>query len=343
MTLIPSEIIARCQDLNQRINVKSQSGDVQSDESNMHNKFIQEITVLESQLHQVRSQMAAYDVKMCLDILTSLKRQLDSYSQVARPRFKFKSKSRQREADQTFLDKDSANSAQQICDKAYDQASHDNQEHLAVSEQCLSIRDVHYRHQLPESLLSLIVNANFQTISVKNCSFAVIDLQSLKYQPKSLRISNVKSCLVIAPPVDGPVFVDGVSESLIICHCKQLRVHNSSGVKFIGFSSSSPVIENCTQLTFADSRDFYNHYEDQIQQVEGSSVQYNDGSQIVGPINKFYQVQDFGWLQAGQSPNYNVDNSVSDVTSHILEQIKIYSDNIRQQQQQEQKCDIGRG
>ncbi|KAI3638131.1 hypothetical protein MIR68_003742 [Amoeboaphelidium protococcarum] len=298
--------------------------------------------MLESQMHQVRSQMPAYDVKMCSDILTSLKRQLDSYSQVARPRFQFKSTSRQREADQTFLSKDSVDSVQQICGKAKDQESDDNQELLAVSEQCFSICDVHHCHQLPESLRSLLVTANHQTLSVKNCSFAIIDLQSIRYEPKSLRISNLQSCLVIAPPVDGPVFVDGVTESLIICHCKQLRVHNSSDVKFIGFSSSSPVIENCTRLTFADCRDFYKHYENKDYVVQGSSDQQNDGSQIVGPVNKFYQVQDFGWLQAGQSPNFKIDNSVSDVTSHIQEQIQIFSDNIRQQQQQEQKCDIGR-
>ncbi|KAI3651653.1 hypothetical protein MP228_002956 [Amoeboaphelidium protococcarum] len=298
--------------------------------------------MLESQLHQVRSQMPAYDVKMCSDVLASLKRQLDSYSQVARPRFKFNSKSRQPEADQTFFGKDQVDSVQQICDKAKDQASNDNQKLLAVSEQCFSIRDVHHCHQLPESLQSLLVTANHQTLCVKNCSFAVINLQSIRYQPKSLRISNVKSCLVIAPPVDGPVFVDGVSESLIICHCRQLRVHNSSGVKFIGFSSSSPVIENCTRLTFANCRDFYNHYENQDYVGEGGSDQQNDESQIVGPVNKFYQVQDFGWLQAGQSPNFKIDNSVSDVTSHIKEQIQIYSDNIQLQLQQEQKCDIGR-
>ncbi|KAL7458017.1 hypothetical protein ACHAWC_009524 [Mediolabrus comicus] len=108
----------------------------------------------------------------------------------------------------------------------------------------------------------------------------------------SLHIKNIQSCQIyVTEPTCGPVHVTNCYSSVVRCSCYQLRIHDSSDVKFSVWVRSGPIIENCTKIVFDGS--YYCLEMDESSGGEGE--------------NMYWDVKDFNWLRTlRKSPNYTV-------------------------------------
>ena len=103
----------------------------------------------------------------------------------------------------------------------------------------------------------------------------------------TLHIKNIHNChIYVTEPTLGPVHLTNCHSSEIRCSCYQLRIHDSSQVKFGVWVRSGPIIENCKEMVF-----------------EGD---YYSGDDVVGK-NMYWDVKDFNWLRTlRKSPNFVV-------------------------------------
>jgi hypothetical protein len=67
----------------------------------------------------------------------------------------------------------------------------------------------------------------------------------------ALWIRGLKQCTVFAVPVGGSIYVTECEECTLYLGSRQLRMHTSTKVAFYIHTSSHPIIEHCTGLTFA--------------------------------------------------------------------------------------------
>ncbi|ROV95560.1 hypothetical protein VSDG_05374 [Cytospora chrysosperma] len=106
----------------------------------------------------------------------------------------------------------------------------------------------------------------------------------------SLAIRNVSRSLVIAGRVDGPAHVTGVRGSVLVLDARQVRMHECAGVTVYLWCGSHPIIEGCSGVRFAPLPGVYSS---QLPLAGG-----HEGE------NQWDQVDDFNWLKAEASPNW---------------------------------------
>jgi hypothetical protein len=114
---------------------------------------------------------------------------------------------------------------------------------------------------------------------------------------QSLHIQNIVNCRIHSV-VLGPVHVTNCHNSEIRVSAYQLRVHESKSIKFGAWVRSGPIIEHCTEMTFAG--DFY-----------------TDDNQP--GKNMYWDVKDFNWLRSlRKSPNFTVIEKVVETRDAVL-------------------------
>eukprot|EP01060_Flectonema_neradi_P029111 TRINITY_DN3951_c0_g1_i1.p1 TRINITY_DN3951_c0_g1~~TRINITY_DN3951_c0_g1_i1.p1 ORF type:complete len:302 (+),score=72.18 TRINITY_DN3951_c0_g1_i1:45-908(+) len=108
-------------------------------------------------------------------------------------------------------------------------------------------------------------------------------------------LSDLTNCKVLIKPIDGSVFINSCTSCTFIVAARQLRVHNTKSSSFYLHCSSEPIIEDCSEVTFAP----YNWDFDDKEALFASTTLTPDN-------NKWNQVNDFKWLKAQQSPNWSL-------------------------------------
>ncbi|CAK0787551.1 hypothetical protein CVIRNUC_010772 [Coccomyxa viridis] len=104
-------------------------------------------------------------------------------------------------------------------------------------------------------------------------------------QLEALRLIGLQDCTVLAGPVHGSAFVQGVKDSVLVIECNQARIHTSTDTTLLLRVQSKPIIEHCTRLRFGPIPNPKHESPDE---------------------RKWQQVQDFGWLKCTPSPNWSV-------------------------------------
>ncbi|CAL5224681.1 g7405 [Coccomyxa viridis] len=119
---------------------------------------------------------------------------------------------------------------------------------------------------------------------------------------EALRMRNLNDCTVIAGPVHGSAFIEGVESSTVILHCNQARIHRSTDTTFLLRVISNPIIEHSTRLRFGSH--------------PGRAQQDCDNGM-------WRQVQDFGWLRSTPSPNWTVMGNECDLSAEIIRLLEL--------------------
>ncbi|VUC35526.1 unnamed protein product [Clonostachys rosea] len=101
-----------------------------------------------------------------------------------------------------------------------------------------------------------------------------------------LALKNIKTSLVVAGRVNGPVHITGVTDSILVVAARQVRIHECKNVDIYLHCGSHPIIEDCSGMRFAPLPACY------VSEAEETSE------------NQWDQVDDFKWLKAGHSPNW---------------------------------------
>ncbi|KAI9728397.1 MAG: hypothetical protein M1828_003797 [Chrysothrix sp. TS-e1954] len=157
--------------------------------------------------------------------------------------------------------------------------------------------------QAPASLSSAPQNA--PRANVSNLSGATLRLHSASNTTprKHLPVANNNDCILHLGHVDGPCYLSNLTSCLIIVSCQQFRMHDSSNCDVYLHCTSRPIIEKCTSVRFAPLPEAY------LEQVEE------------GLMNRYAAVQDFQWVGATQSPNWEVLPEAMRISSESFERL----------------------
>ncbi|ROW07293.1 hypothetical protein VMCG_03867 [Cytospora schulzeri] len=118
----------------------------------------------------------------------------------------------------------------------------------------------------------------------------------------SLVIKDVTRSLIVAGRVAGAAHVTGVRDSVLVLNARQVRMHECVGVTVYLWCGSHPIIEDCRGMRFAPLPGGYLARGQQQQQQQ--QQQEEEGASGGGDVNQWDQVDDFNWLKAEASPNW---------------------------------------
>lgn len=91
-------------------------------------------------------------------------------------------------------------------------------------------------------------------IKLFNISRSVVVIDQATYS--TAEIDDISDSIILLYRVNGPVYINRVTNSILILACHQFRMHKSESVStFVSCSSRRPIIENCTAVTFGDFPD----------------------------------------------------------------------------------------
>ncbi|QIX00554.1 hypothetical protein AMS68_006071 [Peltaster fructicola] len=103
----------------------------------------------------------------------------------------------------------------------------------------------------------------------------------------TFRLRNITNSVIFVPQVTGPIYLEGISGSIIVAGCHQFRMHNSSKSEVYLHCASRPIIEDCHSIHFAPLPEMFAAGKTEID-------------------NRWDQIDDFKWLRAEHSPNWSV-------------------------------------
>ncbi|KAJ3318149.1 hypothetical protein HDU76_000914 [Blyttiomyces sp. JEL0837] len=140
-------------------------------------------------------------------------------------------------------------------------------------------------------------------IYLLNLKSSLIDLTNSPNQRGrigAIHVRNVSNCVIILGMVESSVMVDQCHGSVVVCGCRQFRMHNTTNTTIYLHVNSSPIIEDCTGIKVSPYSADMNL---------STTTSFNDSVSSVGldpGINKWNAIEDFNWLKSGKSPNWRV-------------------------------------
>ncbi|KAF2278386.1 TBCC-domain-containing protein [Westerdykella ornata] len=104
----------------------------------------------------------------------------------------------------------------------------------------------------------------------------------------SLILKDISTSLIILPQIDGPIHMTNITSSILVASCRQFRMHASRDVQVYLHCGSRPIIEDCEGVRFAPLPECFTTPEMRTR------------------LNRWDQIDDFGWLKAEPSPHFSV-------------------------------------
>lgn len=118
----------------------------------------------------------------------------------------------------------------------------------------------------------------------------------------ALRVDNLRRCHVYGGPVAGSLLLEGCEDCTFWLASRQIRLHHGVRCTFHLRVMSNPIIEDCSELSFAP----YNI------EYDGLRTQLVNAGLGSTSRNMWKQVQDFKWHRAQHSPNWATINADSE-------------------------------
>lgn len=92
------------------------------------------------------------------------------------------------------------------------------------------------------------MNTNLNISNLQRC---IVKLTNSSYS--TARMDSLTDCIVIVNDIEGPIYLTDIHHCFIFIVCHQFRMHKSRNVHVaVSCQSKRPIIEACTQLTFAN-------------------------------------------------------------------------------------------
>jgi tubulin-specific chaperone C len=140
-------------------------------------------------------------------------------------------------------------------------------------------------------------------LRLRGCNIYLCDVVS------AVRGSDLVDCRIYIGAVAGSVHLTGCVGCQIFAAARQVRIHASRACSFMLRTSTGPIIEDSTQLSFGNYVLRYPQCEKHIAEAglpDASCSAWND-------------VQDFSWLREESSPNWCLRKSVDEYTVQLDE------------------------
>lgn len=126
--------------------------------------------------------------------------------------------------------------------------------------------------------------------TLSNLQSCVVDMSSPTSvgQPfATLTLKNIDRSLIVCGHVSGAAHLTNVTNSVIVVASRQFRMHESKACDVYLHAAGRPIIEDCTAVRFAPLPDAY------LKEADKEIA------------NQWQEVDDFKWLRAEPSPNWN--------------------------------------
>ena len=126
----------------------------------------------------------------------------------------------------------------------------------------------------------------------------------------ALWIRSLRGCTVFAMPVRGSVYVTACEDCTLYLGSRQLRIHTSKSVDFYVHANSHPIIEHCAQLRFAP-----------YPSLPPALAPGLEAAGLRAESNQWELVDDFDWLKATHSPNWQTLPLDQRIAPHDLDEL----------------------
>lgn len=94
-------------------------------------------------------------------------------------------------------------------------------------------------------------NRSVTKVKLFNISKSVVVLDQATYS--TAEIDDISDSIILLYRVNGPVYINHVTNSILVLACHQFRMHKSDSVAtYVSCSSKRPIIESCTNVAFGD-------------------------------------------------------------------------------------------
>ena len=209
-------------------------------------------------------------------------------AQVApKPKFSFKDKARARQAAAGSSAGASGSAASTSDSTAPAKAL---SQHVPAES---SVADVHNTlHTVQRRAGGLIIDRVLNSVIAAESADA--------HAPSSCHVHNVDRSIINLGLINGSLFLYNISNSIIIAECHQVgatliswaqnthnmqfRIHNSNNVTIALSTSSTAILESCTQLTFVKHKDSAPQVSDFDSPISSTNYKYSEDSGKIAEI-----------------------------------------------------------
>ncbi|GAA5798759.1 tubulin binding cofactor C-domain-containing protein [Helicostylum pulchrum] len=257
------------------------------------NNVLQKINQLEKNVTKATEFIPSYDERQCSLQLKELGEKLETAKAELTPKAKFSFKSRKKKA-----------TSAPVAAAVISNTPAPKEESEMLSDATVLLRDK------VESVITLKDSERAQTthtsvdVLLSNLKRCVIILEDENVQISAIHIKNVDNCIIYCGSIEGSVLMYGLTSSVLIVDCHQLRMHDAHYVDMMLHVTSNPIIEDSDQI--------------QVGRLDGS-----------GSVNYFDQMEDFNWLKKQASPNWKIMDPDRHVA--IEKQMSIFKNNNQSQ------------
>jgi hypothetical protein len=119
-------------------------------------------------------------------------------------------------------------------------------------------------------------------LNISHLQRCIVKLTNSSYS--TARMDSLRDCIVIVNDIEGPIYLTDVHNCFLFISCHQFRIHKSQNVHVaVSCRSRRPIIEECSQLTFANFPETLKKGEE---------------------LYEWDDVDDFDWLKTTPSENW---------------------------------------
>ncbi|KAJ1964875.1 hypothetical protein H4R35_007108, partial [Dimargaris xerosporica] len=120
------------------------------------------------------------------------------------------------------------------------------------SEAALVVQDVQDSVRILEPMPISSASSSSPTVcKVQRCRNAVINLVPTQGNIRSLHLTQLTRCVILAGPVDGSVYLEHCTQCVLLVACRQIRMHLSQAITLYVHVTSHPIIEDCHNIRVA--------------------------------------------------------------------------------------------
>ncbi|WOK93154.1 tubulin-folding cofactor C [Canna indica] len=223
--------------------------------------------------------LPSYEVRSSLKAISVLKEALETASAELLPRKKFSFRNKTSKKDPGFLVKQIEETSKAATEKP----------DLPAVRDSPGFRNKEGSVFIKQFTVSEEGEGDFTLSDLNACEIY------LKGRLRSLFIHRLTNCKVFAGPVLGSVLIEEVKDCLFVLASHQIRIHHARATDFYLRLRSRPIIEDCNGVRFAPYRLSYEGLEEELRDCG-----------LGEETGNWAHVDDFKWLRAVQSPNWNV-------------------------------------
>eukprot|EP00898_Chlorokybus_atmophyticus_P008004 jgi/Chlat1/8204/Chrsp76S07641 len=255
-----------------------------------------QVAELEREVADAAYYLPAYDVRTCQAAITALRETIASLRAEAAPKrkFAFAGKSKKSPSSSSTTQQAAHNNNNNNNNNDNDNSNGASTTQLeSAATSCSYLSDgCSIRNETNITIVKNRSEIQGQDLTLSNLTDCTVYVCG---QLAALFINKLTNCRVYCGPVSGAVLIEDVTDSVLVLASHQIRIHNTSWSDFYLRVRSRPIVEHTCAVRFAP-------YVYQYEGVESDLA----AAQLDGENELWQQVDDFRWLRAMQSPNWEV-------------------------------------